>query len=431
MPRHRLPLLASILVLAVSNAAAQSPRRFTGGPVTIADQGSFFIGGETKFSELASIPGAPPGQQPPAPTPQQITIGQMYVQFQIPAKIKGPGWPVIMVHGSSHTGAALESTPDGREGWYPYFVRKGVATYVVDQAGRGRSGFDQSVLHEARAKALAGDAAGAAALLPNFGRISDTQAWTFWFGHLLPAGSTIASGRLIKHGDPGDPQLGTGTKPHVAPLFPLESAGEYYKQLVPNGEVTLPGSTCATCTPQNVSPANTWTPRALALLVERLGGAVIATHSQSGNMGHHMVRILKERGHLDLVKGLITIEGGCSLPQSGLAAADFDRIPYLVVKGDYANASTQCQETHRRDQQAARGEAGRREGRVLEARRSRHAGRHAHDDARREEPRDRGPDARVGGEARREGAAPAVTQNRSSPPYPGCRNGDSGAGLRR
>jgi hypothetical protein len=348
MPRLTLPLTLVALVGlgAAGPAGAQSPRRFTGGPVSIADQGSFFVGGETKVSEFASIPGAPPGQQPPAPTPQQITIGQMYVQFQIPAKIKGPGWPVIMVHGSTHTGAALESTPDGREGWYPYFVRKGVATYVVDQAGRGRSGFDHSVLHEARAKALAGDAAGAAALLPNFGRISDTQAWTFWFGHLLPAGSTIANGRLIKHGDPGDPQLAAaGTKPHVAPLFPLEAAGEYYKQLAPNAEVTLPGSTCATCTPQNVSPANTWTPRALALLVERLGGAVIATHSQSGIMGHHMVRILKERGRLDLVKGLITIEGGCSLPQSGLTAADFDRIPYLVVKGDYANASTQCQET--------------------------------------------------------------------------------------
>ena len=88
-----------------------------------------------------------------------------------------------------------------------------------------------------------------------------------------------------------------------------------YKQLVPNAEVTLPGSTCATCTPQNLSPANTWTPQNLALLVERLGGAIVATHSQSGIMGHHMVRILKERGQLNLVKGLITIEGGCSLPQ--------------------------------------------------------------------------------------------------------------------
>jgi hypothetical protein len=313
--------VAAAVLGCAATAIAQTPqKRFTGGPVTLADQGSFFIGGVTKISEFAAIPGGPPGQTPPAPTPQQITIGQMYVQFQIPAKIK-------------------------REGWYPYFDRQGVATYVVDQAGRGRSGFDHSVLHEARAKALAGDAAGAAALLPNFGRISDTQAWTFWFGHLLPAGSTIATGgRLIKHADPGDPQPADPKKPHVAPLFPTDAAGEYYKQLLPNAEVTLPGSTCATCTPQTLPPAHTWTPQALALLVERLGGAVIATHSQSGIMGHHAVRLLKEKGKLGLVKGLITIEGGCSLGQSGLTAADFDAIPYLVVKGDYANVSQQCQQ---------------------------------------------------------------------------------------
>jgi len=57
------------------------------------------------------------------------------------------------------------------------------------------------------------------------------------------------------------------------------------------------------------------------------------------------VRILKEHGNLHLLKGLITIEGGCSLPQSGLTAADFDAIPYLALKGDYTATSAQCQET--------------------------------------------------------------------------------------
>src|SRR5688572_22870023 len=75
--------LAAIAAVAVArDVAAQAPKRFTGGPVTIVDQGSFFIGGQTKITEHASIPGAPPGQTPPAPTPQQITIGQVYVQFQ-------------------------------------------------------------------------------------------------------------------------------------------------------------------------------------------------------------------------------------------------------------------------------------------------------------------------------------------------------------
>jgi hypothetical protein len=343
----RRTLVVIVALLATATAAAQSApqKRFMGGPVTLVDQGSFFIGGVTKVSEFATVPGAPPGQPTPPRTPQQITIGQMYVQFQIPARLSAPGWPVIMVHGSTHTGAALESTPDGREGWYPYFVRKGVATYVVDQAGRGRSGFDQSVLHEAEARMLAGSRDAAVALLPSFGRITDNGAYQAWFGHLLPAGSTIVTGQLVPHGSPGDPQQSTDAEPHVAPLFPMAAVDEYYKQLVPNAEVTLPGSTCATCMPQELSPANTWTPQALALLVERLGGAIIATHSQSGIMGHHALRILKERGNLGLVKALITVEGGCSLPQSGLTAADFDAIPYLALKGDYTATSQQCQES--------------------------------------------------------------------------------------
>jgi hypothetical protein len=345
MPRIRF-VTAALLVVAALPAHGQGHKRFMGGPVTLEDQGSFFIGGVAKISEYATVPGAPPGQAAPPRTPQQITIGQMYVQFQIPARLSAPGWPVIMVHGSTHTGAALESTPDGREGWYPYFVRKGVSTYVVDQSGRGRSGFDQSVLHEADALLAAGNRDGAAARLPTLQRISDTGAWTAWFGHLVPAGSSIATGTLVPHGSPDDPQGGgSAEEPHVAPLFPLEAVDEYYKQLVPNAEATLPGSTCATCMPQALSPANTWTPQNLATLVERLGGAIVATHSQSGIMGHHMIRILKERGRMDLVKGLITVEGGCSLEQSGLTASDFDAIPYLALKGDYTATSPQCEES--------------------------------------------------------------------------------------
>ena len=345
MIRMRLFIPVVLLALSVPLSAQTPQKKFMAAPVTVEDQGSFFIGGTTKVSEHAAVPFAPPGQAAPAPVPQQITIGQMYVQFQIPLQKAGPGWPVIMVHGSTHTGAALESTPDGREGWFPYFVRKGVSTYVVDQSGRGRSGFDQSVLHEAEATMLAGDTKAAAELIPNFGRITDNGAWQAWFGHLLPAGSNITTGTLVPHGDSRDPEKPTDGRPHVAPKFPLASVAEYYKQLVPNAEVTLPGSTCPTCNPQNLSPANTWTPQNLALLVERLGGAIVATHSQSGIMGHHMVRVLKEHGNLNLVKGLITIEGGCSLPQSGLTAADFDAIPYLALKGDYTATSAQCQET--------------------------------------------------------------------------------------
>jgi len=332
-------LLFVAMAAGVSGQAGQKQKKFLTGPLTIEDQGSFFIGGVQKITYQAAP--VPPNQ---TLAPHQITIGQMYVQFQIPAKKYG-GWPVIMVHGSSHTAACLESTPDGREGWYPYFVRKGVPSYVVDQAGRGRSGFDESVIHEGEAKMAAGDIKGGADLIPGFGRITDDGAWTNWFGHLVPANSTIRTGRLIPHGDPADPDPHPDKFEHVAPLFPLEAVDEYYKQLVPNGEVTLPGSTCESCDPKELSPANTWTPQNLATLVEQLGGAVVVTHSQAGIMGHHMARILKERGHLNLLKGLVTLEGSCSLPNSGLTAADFDNVAYMALKGDYTATSAVCQET--------------------------------------------------------------------------------------
>ncbi|HUI82193.1 MAG TPA: hypothetical protein VLY24_29930 [Bryobacteraceae bacterium] len=359
-----LAILPLAMVAGAATLEGQKVKKFLTKPLVIEDEGSFFIGGVPKVTSYATVPAA---NQSPAPN--QITIGQMYVEFQIPANKKRNTPPVIMVHGSTHTGACLESTPDGREGWYPYFVRKGMSTYVVDQSGRGRSGFDESVIHEAAALIKNGNVAGGAALLPAFGRITDNTAWTQWFGHLIPPGSTILNGKLIQHGEPGDPPTDdalhtddyrpaypfTAVDANIAarggaigpkPEGPENSyALEYYKQLVPNSEVTLPGSTCAACEPHEIAPANTWTPMALADLVEKLGGAVVATHSQSGIMGHHMVRILKERGHLDLLKGLITIEGSCSLPNSGLTAADFDNIPYLALKGDYTATSEVCQTT--------------------------------------------------------------------------------------
>jgi len=329
--KHEHLFTALLLVItAVTMSGQTRPKKFLTAPLTIEDQGSFFVGGVKKITDHASVPTLPAAPTPPPDAPHQITIGQMYVQFQIPARKYG-GWPVIMVHGSAHTAAALESTPDGREGWYPYFVRKGVPSYVVDQSGRGRSGFDESVLNEGKG--------------PGIPRITDDGAWTNWFGHLVPAKSTIRTGRLIPHGDPEDPDPHPDKFEHVTPLFPLEAVDEYYKQLVPNGEVTLPGSTCESCDPKELSPANTWTPQNLATLVEQLGGAVVVTHSQAGIMGHHMARILKERGHLNLLKGLVTLEGSCSLPNSGLTAADFDNIPYMALKGDYTATSMVCQET--------------------------------------------------------------------------------------
>src|ERR1700690_3687985 len=65
---------------------------------------------------------------------------QMYVEVRVPAKQTHP-YPIVMVHGGTMSGANFTGTPDGREGWAQYFVRQGYAVYVVDQPGRGRSGY--------------------------------------------------------------------------------------------------------------------------------------------------------------------------------------------------------------------------------------------------------------------------------------------------
>src|ERR1700746_2794747 len=58
-------------------------------------------------------------------------VGQMYVQYLIPAELKHP-FPIVLVHGGDQTGTGFISTPDGRPGGAQYFARLGHGVYVVD-----------------------------------------------------------------------------------------------------------------------------------------------------------------------------------------------------------------------------------------------------------------------------------------------------------
>ena len=114
-------LLASSPGVAASVSAADEP------PMVLAKTGYLFVGGKID----ASLPGSP-------------MTGQMYVEYFIPQTLSHP-LPIVMIHGGSQTGTNFTGTPDGREGWAQYFVRRGHAVYVVDQVARGRSAhFSQS-----------------------------------------------------------------------------------------------------------------------------------------------------------------------------------------------------------------------------------------------------------------------------------------------
>src|SRR5262245_31837078 len=108
-------------------------------PLTLASQGSFFVGGESKT--LPSAGRGPAGE---------ITINQMYVQYQIPVN-GAQHVPVVMVHACGPSRKSRETTPEGRMGWSEYFVRKDRSVYLADQTSRARSGFDPSVISAVKA----------------------------------------------------------------------------------------------------------------------------------------------------------------------------------------------------------------------------------------------------------------------------------------
>src|SRR5262249_53622886 len=121
---RRSPIFAAAIALtAIALSASSSPASADDEPLVIAKQGNFYVGG--KYVENK-------GDHP--------MVGQIYVQFQIPQRQTHP-YPIVLVHGGGQTGSGWISTPDGRDGWATYFLRKGYAVYVVDQVGRGRSAY--------------------------------------------------------------------------------------------------------------------------------------------------------------------------------------------------------------------------------------------------------------------------------------------------
>ena len=124
----RLSAVALLVIGLAGGAAAQSS---LGGKLELEDEGGFFVNARKVQS---AYPGASLATGPAAPG--SITINQMYVHYRIPAGPKGV--PLVLVHGSNHTGMTYETTPDGREGWATWFVRQGHPVYVVDHSGRGR-----------------------------------------------------------------------------------------------------------------------------------------------------------------------------------------------------------------------------------------------------------------------------------------------------
>ena len=101
MTKIMAALAATVTALALSGCATSNSTIADNGPLTIAKQGSFFVGGRNiESSHLSLLPAyAPSGT---------IAVEQMYVRFQEPVAAKRP--PLVLIHGCCLTGKTWEST---------------------------------------------------------------------------------------------------------------------------------------------------------------------------------------------------------------------------------------------------------------------------------------------------------------------------------
>lgn len=123
-----LGALTLLLATTISLSAQQKKK-----PLTIAQQGSFSIGG-IKLTETGNF------ALDNALKPQGQTFhgDHAYAFYQIPVKARK--YPLVFLHGAGQSKKTWESTPDGREGFQNIFLRRGYSVYLLDQPRRGEAG---------------------------------------------------------------------------------------------------------------------------------------------------------------------------------------------------------------------------------------------------------------------------------------------------
>jgi pimeloyl-ACP methyl ester carboxylesterase len=230
------PLEALLLVCAALLAALPA-RAQERGPLVLAKSSYFFVGGKID----PSVEGSP-------------MVGQMYVEYMIPQRLLHP-YPVVMVHGGNQTGTNFTGTPDGREGWAQFFVRRGYSVYVVDQVARGRSAYWSQVYGPLPPSRLA-------FVEQRFVAPEQTPMWPQAYLHNQFPGD----------GRPGDPNFDQ----FYAAQFP--SIASFPRQQQLNRD-------------------------ALVALLDKIGPAILLTHSQSGAFGWPVAD-----ARPNLVKAILAVE---------------------------------------------------------------------------------------------------------------------------
>jgi len=223
-------------------------------PMRIAAIGSFFAGGRT-----VTVEGQPPkliemSQDIPAyrfDPNGTYAINHTYVSYVLPVDTDRP--PVVFVPGGGMTGACWESTPDGRPGWLTGFLRAGWPCYLIDNAGRGRAGWNCLLGSRSDEPVPRGA----------------EECWTAF--RIGPAGDYATR------------------EPFPGSMFPVGALPELVRQMVPRWTTT-----------------NELEVAALLAVVRRVGHCVLVGHSQGGGFA---ARVAQAAPHTVLATVLLEPHG--------------------------------------------------------------------------------------------------------------------------
>ncbi|MBS7537065.1 alpha/beta fold hydrolase [Ancylobacter sonchi] len=128
-------ILAAALAPASLLMAAEVRAQDTGKPQPLVIQEQ---GSFTVGGTVSTAPGRFDPRKPIGPAGQSFHGDHAYVFYQIPVQPRK--YPLVMWHGFGQFSKTWESTPDGREGFQTLFLRRNFATYLIDQPRRGNAG---------------------------------------------------------------------------------------------------------------------------------------------------------------------------------------------------------------------------------------------------------------------------------------------------